>query len=1271
MSDNKPKFQKLTPIQNADIGIYSDALNCVFESKDLRNIAVSGAYSAGKSSVMESYKAKHNEKQFIHISLAHFEEAIQNTELVIPKQNENKLENFNESMLEGKILNQLIHQIPPNQIPQTNFRIKSEIVPIKVLLWAASVIGFILMFLHIIFFDNWKVYVDSIATTWIKDILSLSAKNSSAFISATICAVLATFLLYQIITVQINKGVFKKLKADKFEIEIFEGSEDSYFDKYLNEVLYLFEKCGADAIVFEDIDRYNNNGIFERLREVNNLINVQRSKRRDTKPLRFFYLLRDDIFVTKDRTKFFDFIIPVVPVVDGSNSYDQFIKHLTDSGVWDLFDEAFLQGLSLYIDDMRILKNICNEFLIYNSRLNITELNHNKLMAMITYKNLFPRDFSDLQLGRGFVFTLFDKKEQFTDEKVSRLASELTAARERLDAASKEHLVSISELDLSKNDKTQTINRQNPYNHQQREISLHQMEIEYATRKQAIEDRNNEQLPILEDRIRRLEREITATKNQTLSEVITRESISEVFATTSESEIGIKFDFKDVRGNAYFALLKYLIRNGHINESYADYMTYFYERSLSLTDKIFLRSIYDQIKKEPNYQLKEPKKVVARLNIAVFDQSEVLNFDLLFYLLQHCSVCLSVPPIYHPAEVPTFPLIHSREQKEPQLLTAMIKLILSQGDYAFLNLVFLNICDERLNYLVNFLNANQNDCLERILVGKAEFAPSSRDEFVFRTLIVTPDCDLIEVESLKEALSSFISEQADFLNAERLNEDLLKSMFGNSIQKKLLTVTLLTRLETLGVRFHAINHEVADDKLFEQVFMRSLYELNYGNIALMLKTQYTLSESEDFKHKNYTLIRMQPDSPLSSYVDENIDDYIKEIVAYCDGEICDDAADALAIMNNVSISDKHKDAYIDVLITVTQNLADVNDTSLWQHLLTADLVLHTEENVLDYYCECACEMTEELVAFLNGQDNQYNYTSIRSLYDAEIQSKFFNSVLRCNMLNNKHYRNILKTLKRVYSSGFSVENVENDKILILINIGVIAMHLSSLLFFREHYPDFVMPYIQKYTSAYIDEISGEDNFHLDEAQNVLLLEVEDTYKLELLRKIESPLTAKKHEYSDAVRAHILSNNLDKDDIVHFIGSYPSEGEMTKAVVEKIACDEIQMILDRKYSIDKILVDKLLISNASQDTKLQLFTLLLPSLDGSQCKYYLGQLGLNEFLSLFDHKRPKIQINDTHSRMLKTFRDKGWITKFEEDEKENGYYRAYGRKAHSANAKKKR
>ena len=38
-------------------------------------------------------------------------------------------------------------------------------------------------------------------------------------------------------------------------IEIFEEESDSTFDRYLDEVLYLFEQSGAVVIFFEDLDR--------------------------------------------------------------------------------------------------------------------------------------------------------------------------------------------------------------------------------------------------------------------------------------------------------------------------------------------------------------------------------------------------------------------------------------------------------------------------------------------------------------------------------------------------------------------------------------------------------------------------------------------------------------------------------------------------------------------------------------------------------------------------------------------------------------------------------------------------------------------------------------------------------------------------------------------------------------------------------------------------------------------------------------------------------
>ena len=108
------------------------------------------------------------------------------------------------------------------------------------------------------------------------------------------------------------------------------------------------KKVRHPVLVFEDIDRYDLGIIFERLREINLLVNVRRKHNKNilnkNKPLRFFYLLRDDIFISKDRTKFFDYIIPVVPILDSSNSYDQIIQHLQKFDLRNKFNEKFVMN---------------------------------------------------------------------------------------------------------------------------------------------------------------------------------------------------------------------------------------------------------------------------------------------------------------------------------------------------------------------------------------------------------------------------------------------------------------------------------------------------------------------------------------------------------------------------------------------------------------------------------------------------------------------------------------------------------------------------------------------------------------------------------------------------------------------------------------------------------------------------------------------------------------------------------------------------------------
>lgn len=57
MENKGTKFNSLTPdILEENKPVYTDALDYAFSNEDIRNIAVTGVYGAGKSTVWNTYK---------------------------------------------------------------------------------------------------------------------------------------------------------------------------------------------------------------------------------------------------------------------------------------------------------------------------------------------------------------------------------------------------------------------------------------------------------------------------------------------------------------------------------------------------------------------------------------------------------------------------------------------------------------------------------------------------------------------------------------------------------------------------------------------------------------------------------------------------------------------------------------------------------------------------------------------------------------------------------------------------------------------------------------------------------------------------------------------------------------------------------------------------------------------------------------------------------------------------------------------------------------
>lgn len=1205
MGLNERNFQKLTPIHNTDMNVYEEALDFVFENEDVKNVAISGAYSAGKSSMIETYKKTHSNKVFLHISLAHFESTND-----LDKEKKGQAGNFNEeNVLEGKILNQLIHQIDAKKIPQTNFRVKRTVSKAQSGVQAISILLLCIILLYGYNFNEWKTFVESLVR--LKPFLLWTAKPSTLMIVFGIGVILLGGFIYGVIQIQKNKNIFKKISVNGNEIEIFEQSNDSYFDKYLNEVIYLFEKSGADVVVFEDMDRYNSNRIFQRLREVNVLVNNRRCKWKDKKTLRFFYLLRDDIFVSKDRTKFFDFIIPVVPILDGSNSYDQFIAHFKVGGIFELFEESFLQGISLYVDDMRILKNIYNEFVIYNARIGTTEQNANKLLAMIVYKNLFPRDFSDLQLNRGFVFSLFDAKEQFIEEKKATLQGKIEAHKSRILKIENEALQSAKEIDL--------VYTNPPY------IDIYRRTMtEYVSerdlRKENLKLRENGGVEKIKADIQKIEEQITKLENLKLHEIIDRDNVESIFKTVSTNEIGKINAYNEIKESDYFDLLKFLIRNGFIDETYPDYMTYFYENSLSRIDKMFLRSISDQKAKEYTYELKNPQLVLNRLRIVDFENEEILNFDLISYLLSKKSIYA-------------------------EQLGRFISQLRNSKKYDFI-IQFIESKQEN-ELLLQVINRQWPQFFECIL-NESNYSQSQKKVVAQLSLYVSTTEELSIVDETN-ILSNYISCQRDFLDIQEPKQEII-----------------IEKLKFLQVKFSDLNIEISNEELWSEAYVNNLYELNWQMIGNILEYEYKLLKDGAYNNRNLTLILSNQQEPLALYVKENMNEYFEVMLANCAEEISDSEDVVVFVLNDNILNEKYKKDYLNILTTKVSSLNGIKDFNWWSQLMNNDLLLYSEENLLRYFFENDAQYDNTLIRFINKFATTFTIDDdvVDEKYGEKSVSKFFTATVKCNELKNDKYRLILHSMNRYYSS-FSFENIDEDKIEILIELGVIRMTSDVLLFMREHYPNQVLSFIVKNSKEYAVNVISNDNFILEELMDILEAPIEEKYKIALLGYTDESITIQKMKYEDSVKAYILHNNFDENDLCYLLQNYDDLNSDVQISAESVVKNHIEDICSGEYSITFTLLLKILFDKTiPRPKRMELFSFSVKTLHIEECKKCLEALGDSLYLGIFEGKRPKVKISDTNKRILDVFKHKGWISKYE-IYKEN-YYRAVGRRSLSRN-----
>ena len=385
--DREKRVRNLKPLSrnvNLDNSEYEDYLNQAMspdQDEIIRNIAIAGKYGSGKSSVIDSYFSKYFKKDYLRVSFATFKGQTQG--------GDEGSSGFDANEIYLNIINQVIYQVKPSKIPLTGFKVKK---PLSKKRKAALILTGLLLL-------SWRFNWPNVDHLWLEYSRNLIAIGFLIW---------ATW--YALSSISISNLVMK-IKGISADVRL---GNDDFFEKYGDEIIYLFRQSGKRILIIEDLDRFQDIRVFEKLRELNTKLNANGHSN-----WQFIYLIKDDIFLDpNDRVKFFDLMIPIVPFMTAANSYEKTREMFMDETV----DDELLFTLSLFVTDYRLLTNIFNEYTVFKSSTKTSELN--ELLSMVSYKNLYPDEFDGVQNGRGKLADIFNGYQTLAESKKAQLVAE-------------------------------------------------------------------------------------------------------------------------------------------------------------------------------------------------------------------------------------------------------------------------------------------------------------------------------------------------------------------------------------------------------------------------------------------------------------------------------------------------------------------------------------------------------------------------------------------------------------------------------------------------------------------------------------------------------------------------------------------------------------------------------------------------------------------------------------------------------------------------------
>lgn len=989
---------------------YIIRLKNAIDQPNVFNIALTGSYGAGKSSILKTFKAYYPEYHYVNVSLASFVEVnLSDGDNTV----KGKEDGF-EEQLEYSILQQLFYHVKATNIPESRFGRIERTSSKKRILNSVSILLFVVANLCLFCQEQLIKYF----------LIPTEVLKSSFLFGISICVFIIGIwvVLFQLILF-IKKISIKNLTLDKATLEFEEKKNVSIMNRYLDEILYLFQGNKYNVVIFEDIDRFENTHIFTKLRELNLILNQSEEIGRR---IVFLYALKDDIFANaEERTKFFDYIVPVIPFVNASNSGDLFRRkianlHIPKSEV----RSSFITDISAFVNDMRVLTNVVNEFDLYRNLLD-KKLKKEKLLAMILYKNLYPTDFSLLHQNKGVVYETFMSSPKIKSEIREDDSDRLKEIDSEIQTISEETLRSIEELravivgkllklwpgddweiycDGDKKQISSLFSEENIlhildgniyfenkyYRHQTRHLNADEIKsslgesYKYSIRKKIIQSVANNKIEYLRDERRAFMDEIAAIDKYTLSDIAKtdRDIFEHVEIPKGEEE--------------KYKVLKYFLEKGYIDEEYFFYISIFQEGRLTPSDQEFLLSIKFNAPKEFDYKLQEIPSLIQNLSAVDYDHKGILNKD----LLEYC-------------------LLHDDEYEDE--CDAILKQMVVHEQY--------------IDLLYQFMQ--EGNCVPTFIKRLVHI------DNVWKSL----DKDINHITKDKDKVISAMFKYADINDIRTVNTSYPFNTYINDnnnysdLFEDIDQVRERELLDLLNLNVQSLIDDSNAADTYSYIYENNMYALTLDNVKVIFKHNELPVDNLD--SAIYTSIEETELNELQDYVHQELPTFVDTLM-FAPSNTHESSDTIVSLMDeDIKLDDiikliKHND-------TLWDDCKDITDKDVVSTLFAENKIKMTFENV-KHYCSCidSWNIDDTLVAFMNrNEENSIEeFTKLVGNND-EHEIELFASVVQSDDINDNIAFSVFNNncLIDVWSKNLSQLN--EKRVRYVVDEGIISISPSN------------------------------------------------------------------------------------------------------------------------------------------------------------------------------------------------------------------------------------